>query len=363
MMMPVSIETRWGKFLTLKCYHDFYKEGYCPDLRFVASEDTNLIMKNFRILFRKQDDGFLLLYDKFQTHKLMNSSVLSKTLDKKLVFYIYNENKLLNNISNIDFEKGESIYYFNNICNSIPKDEIFQLNNEKDFNANKVNLKRKIFSINTEKPILSKELMIYNSLGESITNRSLTAAEDKAKTTNHHIDIQYTEEGLYEIKSESGSQRIYCINNSTDLKIWGVIEIYLNANNNKAKLFDSKNMLSPILKIQFESRFTYWKYLLIGRFTDIQNISEVKITYKSSEIEFSKPLMTELMTGGKAIMIESLEPIKSSELLFTNDSLSLKLKVDHKWISKTIAIPKPSIDMIKPNRDNGKLYSLAYIYV
>lgn len=361
--MPVSIETRWGKFLTLKCFHDFYKDGNCPDLRFVASTDTDYLMRNFRILFRKQEDGFLLLYDKFQTHKLMNSSVLSKSLDKKLVFYIFNDNKLLNHISNIDFEKGESIYYFNNICTSNPIDNIFQLNNAKNFNENKVTLKRKIFSINSPKPILSKDLQITNIHGETISNKSLSALEDKIRTTSHHIDIHYAEEGLYEIKFESDVQKIYSINNSSDLKIWGIIEIFLNSKNNLAKLFDSQNMLSPILKIQFESRVTYWKYLLIGRFTDIQNISDVKINYKSKDIAFSKPIMTDLMTGGKAIMIESIEPIKSSELLFTNDSLSLKVKLDQKWNSKTIAIPKPSIDMVKPNRENGKLYSLAYIYI
>ena len=363
MMMPVSIETRWGKFLTIKCFHEYYKDGKCPDLRFVATTDTEYLMKNFRILFRKQNDGYILLFDKFQTHNLLNSPVLSKIIDKKMVFYIFNDNNLLNHISNIDFEKGESIYYFNNISNQSSKENEYHINDNKNLESHKVIAKRKSFSISFTKPILTKDLIITDEFGNKYSNKSISNLEEKEQKTTHHIVLDYAEEGKYYIKSNNETQCVYCTGNGFDHKVWGIIEIYLNAPNNKALLYDNKAMLSPTFKIEFDARFTYWKYLLIGRFTDINNINEIKITYESKEIEFTKPKMIDLISGGKAVMIESVNNIKTSELLFSNDTLSMKIKIDNKWNSKLIAIQKPSIDMIKPDRENGKIYSVAYIYV
>lgn len=361
-MMPLSLETRWAKFLTLKCYHDYYKDGACPDLKFVPTSDTELLMKNFRVLFRKQNDGCVLLYDTSQTLKMLNSPVLKSNVDKKMVFYIYNVNNHLSHITDMEFDKTDQVFYFSNIIkdktknadniiNSIPVDE------------NKVIAKRKSFNVQFKDAAYTKDLVIKDDRGVVFTNKSLAAQDDKEKRSSHPIVLEYADEGRYHITSGKETQVLYCFGKGFNEKVWGVFEVFFNDEHNKLPIYTKDRILSPELSIKLKSRSTYWKYLLLSRFTDIEHISEVKITYEGKEMAFTPPKMVDLMSGGKATMIESKEGIKSSEFLFSNDTLSLKLKINGKWSSKMIALPKPSTDMLKPDRDTGKLYSVAYVYI
>jgi len=362
MLMPVSIETRWGKLLSLKVFHDFYKDEKYTDFKFLPTADTELLLKNFRILFRNQEEGLTLLYDKMQTHKLLKATVLRSNLERQLSFCIFNENRLLSQITEMEFEKDGEIFYFTNLIED--KNNKKGLINTTSIDAYKLPLKRKTFTVIFKNPVARKEVNIKNSRGDILLNKAVTDVDEKKPVNDIPIAIEYAPDGTYIIEGSKGEhQKVYCYGSGFNPKTWGIFDVFLNESKNQFPIFNDKQLLSPELTMQLVGRSTYWKYLLISRFIEVEDISEVKVTYEGKEFPFSEPKMVDLMTGGKAVMIESKNPIKATQLMFSNDRLGLKVKVNGKWSPKTVALPKPQVDMVKPDRENDKLYTVAYVYI
>ena len=360
-----KIESYWSLMLRFECKHNFYKNNYCPDLKFVPTDETKISLNNLRLILKEQEHGFVLLYDKDQSLKLLNSEV---NRPHKLSFVIRNENYRFLNISKLPFVKDDKIYYFSNKSGKADKDQL-KLIHKSDFvehtEENRIPLRPWTFDYEFSKPTSFLDFDIINPEGKKLKKPDLEEKFAKAKHNYQHIDLRYMPSGRYTIQSKGEKDFSFYLMPSWDDKIFGVVDIFFDDIQKDLVLFDKKEIKYQEYGIQFETRNTNWKYILIDQNdgTKADPIEDVKVSLFDEQIKFTKPEKIRLTTGKEAHVIESIDEIPSEEWTTSQVKLEMKIKKKNKWSVRTYKLPKPGIDLIKPDRQKNKVYSVVYYYL
>lgn len=59
----MTYKTLFKLFIT----HDYYTDGRCPDFSFESSAETQVLLKNYRCILKKQADGLSILIPILET--------------------------------------------------------------------------------------------------------------------------------------------------------------------------------------------------------------------------------------------------------------------------------------------------------
>lgn len=360
----INITSRWGKLFMVKCLHDFYNNGMTSDLTFIPTEETQLLMRNLRLLFRPQKAGFIILYDSNNSHNLFKTRQVEKL--EKLTFLIKNNNDLLLNFSNISFGNMNKIYYLSNSFSNFEEDEL-NLIHPTPYIENPLGIdlipKSRQLQLTFQKEINSKDLKLLDWKGNAVNISAILQKDLPKKLDGISIPLRYLKQGKYVLSAKGIQEKSFYVTDNIDEFYWGIMDIYLKDEEGKGQIYSEEAFLKPNYHIRFQARSTFWKYILISPNKKNGEYKDAKVTLNGKTIPFLKPKDIVLNNGTKAYSIESKSPMKLQQLMTSSNKLELKLKKGNKWVARTVKLPKPVPKSIKPDKVSGKIYSTTYIYV
>ncbi len=359
----INVATEWSKLFKVKCLHDFYSDDICKDLIFKPTDQTLRDMRNLRLVYREQAGGFIVLCKKTSTLPLLKNRYSGL---KKLSFFLDVKGENFYNYSDIPFSSFEKIHYISNSADRKKAKEGVYIHKQEHLDldeANRLGIRPKFFSINLEKPIKKFSPVLKDSFDDTVsqTEYSMSINEDNTKV---YVDLRNLNEGRYDLSIGSWTSKFYLMDNFADFH-WGILEIYLKEVGSDVELFNDKEITGKNFFFRIKPRETYWKYIFVEKENEFKegDITDVKISKDGDELEFSKPQSHQLVNGREAVYVESKKPLALEEVRSTKDKLEMRLKRGKKWMTKVVRAPKPQNEMLKPDKNNGKIYSVIYVNI
>ena len=358
----IQISSHWSELFRIRCKHDYYRDGSCKDLEFVPTEDTQILLKNFRLLFRKQPDGMVVLFNTEKALKLFQSPYLKLS---KLSFQIVSNNPFFLHFTDLPFEGSGKVYWFSNLVNQLSKDKEKLIHDTPQLDSKGkqlLPLRPKRFGYTFEKAVAYKDLKILDALKHEMPKKPLQSE----KTASHTIDLAHLPTGKYTLKAMKGIADFdFYLTDKFNAGLFGMLDIYFDGPTKNYLFYNKKEIITQDYCIHLRNRSTYWKYILVRN--DKNNakskLTDAKVSLNGKALAFTKPVPIILNNGRPAYSIESKNEMPLLEKWTDKDKLELTLKKDNKWLSKKAFLPQPKVEMIKPDKESGKIYSVTYFYL
>lgn len=361
MMIEVSMEMLWTQLLTLKVGHAYYADGVCRDLSFQPSPETELNLKNLRILFRETPGGFTLLADANKSLGLVKSPLLKV---EKLTFLIRNDNPRFYNFTDLAMPGPGSLYYFHNRMENIAgKQKLKLLHSGDSFSAaeeEQVRWASRRFEYEWagKKPA---KWEVSDAIGKKLPSDTAVMPEGATKL---RIDLRDRPEGAFTLKAGDKPFLFYTTDKILD-GYFGILDIYLAPASGKYAWIGEDKFILQEYHMHFLNRKTYWRYFLVDQKAKKEkpNFSDPALSTNGTELPFGKFTFTELPNKHQAAVVESTQPLALEEIVSETDKILLRMKRDGKTTAKPIKLPKPGAEIVKPDKASGKVYSEVYAYI
>lgn len=361
MKLEVSLEMLWTQLLSVKIGHAYYADGVCRDLTFQPTMETELNLKNLRILFKETPDGFTLVADAKKSLGLVNSPLLKV---EKLSFYIRNNNPRFYNFTDLAFPAAGGLFYFHNrLENMVGKQKMKLLHSGETFSAAEEEQirwasRRFEYQWSGKKPA---KWEVADALGNKLPADAAVLPEGAAKL---RIDLRDRPEGAFSLKAGEKPFLFYTSDKVLD-GYFGILDIYLDKASGKYAWIGKDQFINQEYHLQFLNRKTYWKYFLVDQSAKKEkpNFSDPLLSINGTELPFGKFTFTELPNKHHAAVVESTEPLALKEIVSETDKILLRMKRDGKQIAKPVKLPKPGVEIVKPDKASGKVYSEVYAYI
>ena len=419
MRQEIKIRTRQNELYGLISLHSYYEDKISFDFDFVATPETQAKLRNLYLNCKTFPYGLIISY-----HGEMSPPLLEDvSKEDKLTFYIYNRNSRLVNFTDIPFCHEDEILYFNNLDNQSFEqnvefpDHIYYVFRNLDVNNpersivhpeyhTKCALRSKQFMYAQRKgddliPLKHNDLSISNARGETEDSTGRAFLQDvdtsRQREYNHHmererrklkeeglsnsemqpkldakreellnilgneelnqspIDLRWHPNGLYSLDVKGEKAQNFYIAEDPDYRIFGVFEVYLS------ELIKDKEIQPKCDYIHFVPRDTYWRYHFLNYHDSA--VQALEIEDENSEMEFTDaaPEHTEVF-GKRSTLIATTKPITLIEK--PKQIFWLKRKSGKRNL-KDFKLPAPSLEIIKPEKeeDTIKVYSDIYVYL
>jgi hypothetical protein len=109
-MVNLQVESRHKEFLGVLCLHNYYTDKICRDLEFEPTVETSMVLRNYKLVFKPADFGFLILY----TPDSSEERLRAMPPGTRLSFNIRCKNPRFMNFSQVPFwPEGVAFHYTN----------------------------------------------------------------------------------------------------------------------------------------------------------------------------------------------------------------------------------------------------------
>jgi hypothetical protein len=109
-MINLQVESRHKEFFGVLCLHDYYSDKICRDLEFEPTAETAMVLRNYKLVFKPADFGFIILYTPGDSEERLRAM----PLHTRLSFIIRCKNPRFMNFSQVPFwPEGVSFHYSN----------------------------------------------------------------------------------------------------------------------------------------------------------------------------------------------------------------------------------------------------------
>jgi hypothetical protein len=110
-MINLQIESRHKEFFGVLCLHDYYTDIVCRDLVFEPTPETAMLLRNYKLIFKPADFGFLVLY----TPDSSEDSLRRLPPKTRMSFFIRNRNPNFMNFSKVKFWPEGVVFHYSNM--------------------------------------------------------------------------------------------------------------------------------------------------------------------------------------------------------------------------------------------------------
>ncbi len=342
----------YAKLFEIKCYQKFYDAFTVRDIEFVIPSATSALLQSFSLLFKRTNEGFVILYKTDKRHLLekLRSNI-------RFTFGVRPSSRHFGNFTLLDHDLRNSRYYMSNLSGQDAAEsegqgrKIKYLHNG-EFLGSMNQVLQIQFGSNLSNAFSARECTITR-LGETIFSGVLSPSATAGQ-------ILGDDSGLYQFTNVDTSQ-------STDFYylgpavpgMFGILDLFVGPTEGIP--------LSEVLETEFQfrlnTRSAHWIYYFVSPNDSVVDVVDVGST--SNQFLFSEPQIETLINGKTATSIVSLEPIDlmnqyNGEKLFANISIS-----SSEISKKRIRLPMPDISKIKSSNINGKnrYFSEMYVYL
>lgn len=182
---------------------------------------------------------------------------------------------------------------------------------------------------------------------------------------SHPLDFKHVPFGKYTVEVGKKRKDVY-ISEKPEERLFGMIDIHIDAENvnrliNREGKTDNEVMEPKLYHLHFRARETFWRYYFMNHKSS--RVKPKMIKEENELLSFSDPVDGRLdMLGSKVMLSVSDAPIKLKE---RPEYIMLLERVIGKRNMKDLRLPVPSVDLIKPIKENGqvKIYSDVYVYL
>ena len=364
--LKVSLSTQaLAKLFRVQCLHTYYGDQICKDFEISPSPETELELKNCRLIFKPTPGGFIIFHHTSQSGPLLKSPAFRP---KKLTFFIRNSNLEFLNFSDLPYLDADSLLYFSNLKQKAATKETKQklLHTGAHVGEEKgegLPARPQAFDFEFVEDVAYEKLLVTDVFGKEVLLPEVAERVASYPKRRHYIDLSDYPEGFYTLKvkgNQTFSSDFYASAPALE-GCQGVIDIFLTEEVGKAfQIADNKGIYPQDYQVQIQARSTFWRYNLITR-SDAE-FSSHKIESKEHKVAFSKPEQVTLLNGTQATRLTSQSPLPLSQ--FAEYKFELTMKKNGRGLRTPIRLPIPSTKMIQPDlTDNKKIYSEMYVYL
>jgi len=358
------MEIVFDKLCNVLITHNFYDDETSSD--FIV-EPTNLTKKYLTkqsLLSRQTSQGFNI------SVQMEESASFSpfKNIDgmKKLSFILTLKNPYFTNFTDLPLSVNPfQVYHLSNRNNNKQNSNLLlsaDTANEYVSTEDLLTVKPKTFTYSVSNTNASATVSIADIDDNTVMSETVTVIENKL---NYLVYLNTYPPGRYKLLVDGSLALDFYADDSLLYKnIFGIVDIYFDdAVSSDYKLIDSGgDISSKNYYIKFNSRKTYWKYLITLKYRSSIDPDDLSLEYPDSTNTFVKQASTTLSDGLTAVpfisnqeITFSEEPIKGIKLEKSNTNGGGSFEVNN--------LPNASIKNIKPDKTNNKVYSEIFIYV
>jgi hypothetical protein len=113
-MISLQIESQHREFFGVLCLHDYYSDLVCKDMEFEPTPETAVVLRNYKLIFKPVDFGFVVLY----TPGSSEESLRGMPPKTRLSFYLRNRNPKFMNFTKIKFWPEGVVFHYSNLMNA-----------------------------------------------------------------------------------------------------------------------------------------------------------------------------------------------------------------------------------------------------
>ena len=248
--------------------HEYFKNGLIPDLEIIPTYQTQELLRNYGMLFKKTERGIVILYE-IDTAIAAESPLKPVVSDEIFSFELYMTNPYFSNYSNIPLNhKYPDFFYFNNLDENIVDSNLL-LNKQNYSNASDITeLTSNIFNLEKITVSPTSLLEIIDICGTKVFSKTISSQNgsliyqlDFDKIGSGRLDI-YIDGSIY--------KKIYTDKAVSRKSLFGILDIYKSGQVPLSYQYSLNDgtVNKKTYKIRFAKRDTTWKYAQTTRKRD-----------------------------------------------------------------------------------------------
>jgi len=353
----INISFQYKPFLDLQFRHDYYMEKPARDLSYIPLESTRVLLDKLGFVVRNTDDGLKILFD------LDRSEALAMKLEKvdhlSVDLWLTCAHPYFFNVTELSIEHQNKILLLQNKRRDT--DGTYHLHNNEYVNDT-------CFA-DVFPPNFSFDVPKGVSLVEVIDSANEVVFAQEVPKDSGSVYIKGLNLGYHRISVDGNHHSEFVVMPAWGLRYpIGFIRIVLD----KAQLEEvlasikkSGTISTFLFSTYFKARSTYWKYLIISKYSD--GLKDTVINTDDKSIKFVGPSEVKLLNGETAFQFLSSQTLQLQE--YCKYVFQLNRKNGASSSSNKILVkrmPYPTIDSLRSHNDEKNkdhLYSEILIYV
>jgi len=335
-------------WFTLEIEHEYFQNNECPVFELLPMSETLRIMKNYGMRFQKEGNRYKGHAEVRPSRKIWEELRMAEDL----YFLLINTDQNFDNYTNVSLPKKEGTVVY--VTNSEP---VNRFSNRESvvpqtdldirslrFNV-KVSIKESVF------------VVVKNNQGQTIFNQL-----SQKRQSSVAVDISVFGAGIYELWIDDVlSSTFFGTSDMIHTSCYGVLHIQM-----RNVLESLKENTIPSLKVNFESRATFWEYVIIVSEDKKIMVQDMIIENEESE-QYIGPEKRIVMGSKISNVFTSTNTIRLSQK--TSKHSILKIKYTNHFsdtlLELDMKMPAPSVASIITKKENNEdiFYSQTIIYV
>ncbi len=335
-------------WLTLEIWHSYFNNGKCSVFQLLPMENTSRLMKNYNIRFRNHENRYEG-YVQMRPSKTIWDELNTK---EDLYFQLLNTDQNFDNYTNVTLPKKQNkLLYLTNsqVENRFVAEEDLPTETYID-----VQPLRFYVSVSSTQD----QVTIKDSTGRAIFNPK-TPTQQQQKV---FVDINTFGTGIYEIWiNDTFSKKFLGTSERIKNNCYGIFHVQM-----RPVLESLKQNSTPLLKINFEARSTFWQYVIVISEDKKITVQDMVIE-NDNNIKYSGPDKSTILGGKESNIFTSTNAIALQQRARNNAILKIQYNNDFSdlILEQDITVPVPGVSSIitKEVNNENMFYSQTIIYI
>ncbi len=309
----LDITLRYDTLCQVVFRHEYFKESEAKGISITPTVETSLWLRNNRIIYKPQNNGFMLGF------LSKDAAQLTKKSQNKLSFLVTSTDPYFDTFTAYGLRKSNEIIYLTNTFERLELSKTTKITE-------------------ADKIVCFPEAFIYK-FSNFNDNKTITIKDNNSTTVweapqAEQISVRLNGQtpGIYHLMEGKKVIETFYLLPKMSKGLVAVVELFLGNINNP--------MTVPY-QVNFSARSVIWQYYFVKyKESTIYEKMEIEMTKKGEEILFVPPQEVIIHTGQKAIMIASKAPIEIRE--YMNHRLQLKAFKQNTKERILIQLPNPT---------------------
>lgn len=365
MLAANSYLSKWSRWIALALRHRAPNLKVVDLIDFSPSSRSADFLSRINAVFRKHNDTYSIFINDLQSGDL--SSTIKNPANKiNLEGVVNSKNFLL--LSNTEMLANRlEIKYINNI-RLYPIDEMtFSLTPDEYADPGSLEtleLVQPVHTFKVSEKINREGVTFFDAMSQRLEDVRFELQDIDNKTALIHCNFQDCNQGACIVKINGKEfKRIY-ITDKKQLNI--AVELFFSSPGQADALWDGRVFKSRKMQLSFDTKKTYWRYILISRSDqkNIYDINEVAFDLNGESIKLRDPEKKELVNGVRCLYVTFSDPRPLRINTFNHEILKMKINDSKKWSRSSIRMPIPTYKNVQRiDSRTGYTYSLMYVYI
>ena len=258
-LLNLNFQTKYRPLLKIQCLHEYFSQKEIPGLEIIPAGITSFTMKRLGLFFRQESgQSFSIGYGMDPNG---NSKLKYEDDPIKLSFWVKITDMHFLNYTDLPYELGNTIYYFNNLdTNKADPDDLSLASNEYTGAEDCLPIMPNLFVFKFDEPLESPEIQVVDQFDEVVFEEEM-----EGEFPHCNIDLTDALPGKYTLLIDGLEEKVFYLHPPSLKKMFGVIDIFINKHDDSPyQLLDQDGTVhKKEYKINFDSRSTRWKYVFM----------------------------------------------------------------------------------------------------